>query len=129
MKKLSPIILLILALSSLLAQNNYTKDSIFGKLPHEIEPIWAKSTYEELIRELSSKLIYPDEDCIEGVTILQFRVDTFGNVVEPKIVRSLSNKIDKQLVQLIGNYRFWPGMLLNKKEEFIVNLPIRIRLN
>lgn len=118
-----------MALSSLLAQNNYTKDTILGKLPHEIEPIWAKGTYGEHIRELSSKLIYPDEDCIEGITILKFRVDTCGKVIDPKIIRSISYKIDKQLLEIMVNYEFKPSLLLNKKVEFIVTLPIRIRLN
>ena len=56
-------------------------------------------------------------------------VDTFGHVKVPKILRSISKEIDKQLLMIICNYNFEPGVLINQKAEFILNLPIRIRLD
>ena len=71
---------------------------------------------------------YPNGQCIAGITVLQFKVDTLGQVKEPKIMRSLSKEIDEQLLKIIWNYKFEPGILIDKKAEFNLNLPIRIKL-
>jgi len=122
------IIQLIFSLNYLVAQNVDSIESLVFVTPIEIMPKWTKGTNRELIQEITSSIKYPNEQCIEGITVLQFKVDTLGQVKEPKIMRSLSKEIDQQLLKIIWNYKFEPGILIDKKVELILNLPIRIKL-
>ena len=58
--------------------------------PREIQPKWIYGTNNQLIQDITSKIKYPNEQCIEGITVLQFIVDTSGQVVNPIIKRSVS---------------------------------------
>ena len=125
MKKYIIIILLSLQFVILNAQ---AIESIELVTPIEIQPKWTLGTNEQLIMEITSKIEYPVEQCIEGITVLQFTVDTLGQVANPKIRRSISKKIDEQLLNLICDYEFEPGILFDRKSNFNMYLPIRIKL-
>ena len=94
----------------------------------EIQPKWKNGSNQDLMKLIQSKIKYPSEECIEGTTVLQFKIDTIGNVFEPKIMRSISLNIDKQLTSEIVNYKFEPGSIMNRKSEFLMNFPFRIKL-
>lgn len=127
--KWAVIILLIFSLNCLAAQKVDSIESLECLSPIEIWPKWCHGSNRELIQEIISCIKYSNGKSIEGTTYLQFMVDTFGHVKVPKILRSISKEIDKQLLMIICNYNFEPGVLINQKAEFILNLPIRIRLD
>lgn len=129
MKKCTEIIILIcLVINNINAQQIDSSNSIEFVTPIEIQPKWVMGTNEQLIKEISSKIKYPIEQCIEGITVLQFTVDTLGQVINPKIKRSISTKIDEQLLNLIYDYEFEAGILVNRKAKFNMYLPIKIKL-
>lgn len=129
MKKCTEIIFLIcLVFTNINAQQIDSTDSMKFVTPIEIQPKWVMGTNEQLILDLSSKIKYPTEQCIEGITVLQFTVDTLGQVINPKIKRSISAKIDEQLLNLIYDYEFEPGILVNSMAKFNMYLPIKIKL-
>lgn len=94
----------------------------------EVGPSWVAGTNNEFVQEITSKLVYTKEQCIEGTTVLEFTVDTFGQVTKPRIVRSVSTHIDNQLLKLITDYTFVPASLYGKKLSRKLYLPILIRL-
>jgi outer membrane biosynthesis protein TonB len=122
------IIQLAFSMNYIFAQNLDSKDTLVFVTPLEILPKWTEGTNKELIQEITMNIKYPNGQCIAGITVLQFKVDTLGQVKEPKIMRSLSKEIDEQLLKIIWNYKFEPGILIDKKAEFNLNLPIRIKL-
>ena len=121
-------ILLSFSLNCLLSQTVDSTTMIEFVRPIEVLPEWKNGTNKELIEVITSIIKYPNEQCIEGITILQFMVDTLGHVSDPRIVRSISEKIDSQLLNIICNYEFRPGILIDKKVDFVLNLPIKIKL-
>lgn len=96
--------------------------------PIEIRPKWILGSNEQLIKEITAKIDYPYEQCVEGVTVLHFTVDTNGQVSNAKIKRSISNKVDEQLLKLIYTYDFTPGRLFDRKVNCNLYLPIKITL-
>ena len=122
------IIQLFFSVNYLSAQNLDSVDTLLFVTPLEIMPKWTEGTNKELIQKITSNIKYPNEQCVEGTTVLQFKVDTLGQVKEPKIMRSISKEIDEQLLKIIWNYKFESGILIDRKAEFSLNLPIRIKL-
>ncbi len=96
--------------------------------PHQTPPKYKYGTNKELMEILYSKIQYPIQECIEGTTILQFTIDTLGQVQDPIIRKSISKKIDAQLLEEICNFEFEPGTLRRKKVKTNMNLPFRIKL-
>jgi outer membrane biosynthesis protein TonB len=109
-------------------ENKNMSEGIELVTPIEIQPKWENGSNQDLMKLIQSKIKYPSEECIEGTTVLQFKIDTIGNVIEPKIMRSISLNIDKQLTSEIVNYKFEPGSIMNRKSEFSMNFPFRIKL-
>lgn len=120
------IILISFFLKSLVAQNKDLIEDIEYVTPFEIMPKWSRGTNQELIEKIKSTIKYPNEQCLEGTTLLQFIVDKLGKVKEPKIIRSISKQIDRQLLKVICRYEFEPGILIDKKVDFLVTLPISV---
>lgn len=91
-------------------------------------PIWKNGTNEEFVKDVYSKLKYPNEFCGGGMMILQFTISKEGKVKNPKIRRSIYHKFDEQLLEIIKDYEFIPGTMHGIPVEVQMNLPIRIRL-
>lgn len=126
--KLVLLILLIFSSNYLGAQKVDSTENIVFISRLEIQPKWTEGTNQELIQEIISRVKLPKKKGIKGTTFLQFEVDTTGQVINPLIRRSISKKIDKQLLDLICNYTFEPGVLIDKKVNCILYLPIQINL-
>jgi len=94
----------------------------------EKHPKYIHGTNVDLHKLISSQLNYPVEECLAGTTILSFTVNRYGKVESPKIIKSLSKNIDKQLIKLIQKYEFIPGEILGKPVNFNMCFPFRIRL-
>ena len=133
MKHFCVLILLLLSIEGI---SQSTRDSlltdsnelVFPNRP-ESDPTHISGDNENLISAIYEKLKLPKGKCLSGITILTFNIDTSGNVVCPKISRSVDTYIDKQLLKEINNHTFIPGTLYGKKVETTVHLPIRICLN
>jgi len=96
---------------------------------HETSPQWTEGTLKDLQTDIFSKLNYAEMGgCIEGITILSLTIDTLGNVVDPKIMRSLSKNLDEQLLAEIVKHKFIPGKFGDHKVPIRLNIPFRIRL-
>lgn len=114
---------------NLLSAQNTDSTGMVGFINPNILPVWKEGTNQELVKHIFRSIKYPNEDCISGVTILQAKIDTFGHVIDAKILRSVSKKIDAQLLGIISNYCFEPGYFRDKKVESFINIPIRISLD
>ena len=95
-------------------------------LVNETEAKYKNGGNEELLQDLYSKIKYPTQECISGLTILQITIDTLGYVINPTIKKSISKFIDDQLIDEICNYKFIPAELNGRKIESILLLPFRI---
>lgn len=104
---------------------NDSKELVFVNRS-ESQPVHISGNNEKLISTLYDNLTFPKGKRIEGMTILTFRIDTMGNVVDPKISRSVDLHIDRQLLKEIRNHTFIPGKLYGKKVETTMTIPIHI---
>lgn len=102
-----------------------TTELIFSNRP-ETQPIHISGNDKNLISALYENLCYSCEKCLGGTTILSFKIDTSGFVVDPKILRSIDSQIDQQLLKEICNHTFIPGTLYGKKVKTTMHIPIRI---
>ena len=126
--KLILFIALIVNLSSLFSQSVDSVHFTEFATPIEIFPKWTQGSNVKMMMNVTSRIKYPSDECIVGTTVLQVTIDTLGQVCDPKIMRSVSKKVDEQLLELICNYEFEPGMRMGRKVEYVINLPIRIEL-
>lgn len=118
---------LVIGLNNLGAQNKDSIDTVIFVSSKEIMPKWTQGTNEELIQDIKARIKFPNDTSIEGTTYLHFEIDTFGQVNNPKIFKSISKDIDDQLLKLIWNYKFEPGFQRDKKVETHLYLPLRIK--
>ena len=100
----------------------------FCHLPIQVIPKWTKGSNAEMLAEIQSQLEYPQEGSIQGVIVLQITIDTFGKVQNPKIIRSISKDLDKQLLECINQYDFLPGSVNGRKVPVQLNLPFKIKI-
>lgn len=64
-------------------------------------------------KALYSKIIYPKiaQDLgIEGRVMVEFILDKQGNVTNPKIIRSVHPKLDEEVLRVIKQVKFSPGV-------------------
>jgi hypothetical protein len=71
------------------------------------------------------------DDMIEGRLFVQYTIDTLGKMKNIKVVKGLSDANDKEalrLLELINKNHSWKsGLLMGKKKEMRMNLPIVFR--
>lgn len=87
----------------------------------------------KLVAFISDKVIYPESaraEKVEGTVIVEFIVDTKGNVTEAKVKQSVSASLDAEALRVINSMPRWiPG----REEGTIVNsfmtFPIKFALD
>ncbi len=81
---------------------------------------------------IAQNLKYPKEQLeagIQGRVLVQFYVDSLGNVCEPTILRGKDPALDQEAIRLVKTFpRFSPGMLNGKKVKVRYLLPITFKL-
>jgi protein TonB len=86
----------------------------------------------ELMKFISKNVKYPksaQKKKIEGKVIVEFIIDTAGNAVDPKVVKSLSPELDAESLRIISIMPKWkPGTANGKKVRVMYRLPIKYRL-
>lgn len=80
---------------------------------------------------LQEKLIYPEiarRAGIQGRVILQFVVDTDGQVVEPVVVRGIGAGCDEEALRVVRTARFKPGIQRGEPVRVRMSLPVTFDL-
>lgn len=87
-----------------------------------------KGGMTRLTRIIEENMEYPKQDRKAGIggrVVTQFVVDTFGKVVDIKVIEGVSPDIDKEAVRLVGLLKNWiPGTQAGKKVNVLFTLPM-----
>lgn len=87
----------------------------------------------ELMKFLSQNIWYPKaaaEKKIQGRVIAQFIVNEEGDIVSPKIIRSIDPELDAEALRVIGEMPKWqPGKQRGKNVAVRYTVPVMFRLN
>jgi len=87
---------------------------------------------DSLVAFMSRNIKYPEKarrDSTVGQVIVQFVVDEKGNVIYPKILRSLSPECDAEVIRVLSIMPSWhPGKIKGKKVKSLFTLPVRFSL-
>ena len=85
-----------------------------------------------LMKYLQENVIYPEKavkDSIQGRVVVQFLVDITGEVGEVKIVRSVREDLDEEVVRLVKTLpKFSPGRICGKAVKVWYTLPVTFKL-
>ena len=86
-----------------------------------------------LMTYVRDNISYPsvaEEKNIQGRVIVQFVVDTTGQVGDVKVVRSVDAELDREAVRVVQTLpRFIPGSRLGKPVNVWYTLPVNFKLN
>ena len=120
---------------ALLAQITYSQsdslqlfeDSIFNSGCIEFPPKYPGG-HAAMERFFVANLRYPDgEEGINGKIIIQFAVDTFGNVINIKISKGICHELDQEAIRLIRLLKGWtPATLNGRKIVYYLTQPFTI---
>lgn len=88
---------------------------------------------EEALRKfIANEVKYPDDAKkagIQGKVFVNFIVNKEGNVINPKIVRSVSPSIDKEALRVVSLLPIWtPGQQKGKNVAVSYTVPIQFKL-
>lgn len=87
----------------------------------------------ELMKFLSQNIQYPKaaaEKKTQGRVIAQFIVNEEGDIVSPKIIRSIDPELDAEALRVIGEMPKWqPGKQRGKNVAVRYTVPVMFRLN
>lgn len=82
-----------------------------------------------MTKYFTENLRYPSiarENGIEGMVVIQFVVDTSGNIQDATVSQSVHKLLDEEALRLVWNMPDWkPGTLNGKKVKVQYNMPIR----
>jgi len=91
-----------------------------------------KCTEKNLLKSVYSNVVYPiyaRETGIQGLTYSSFIVDTTGQVKDIKVIRSICNQMETEIIRTIKLLpKFEPGLVDGKKFPMQYNLPVRFKL-
>ena len=118
--RLAPVLLLLCIASSARAQD----DEIIQFVENPPQLIGG---LEGLMQEIR----YPEAakaEGIEGTVFVQFVVDETGNVIDERVLRSLSPEIDAEALRVVRQARFEPGTQRGEPVKVRFSLPIKFKL-
>jgi periplasmic protein TonB len=97
----------------------------------DVEPVFPGGQ-DSLVAFISRNIKYPEKaraDSTVGQVIVQFVVDEKGNVIAPKILKSLSPECDTEVIRVLLKMPSWhPGKIKGKKVKSLFTLPVRFSL-
>ncbi len=86
-----------------------------------------------LVKYISKNLHYPakaKKNKISGRVFVSFIINKEGQVIEPKILRGLSEECDEEALRIIKQMPKWkPGLKENKPVNVQFNMPLQFELN
>ena len=87
---------------------------------------------KEMLMFVYENIAYPKSaraDKIEGIVVVQFIVDKNGNVVNPKILRSIGGGCDEEVLRIVDLMPKWiPGKQRGQNVNVQFNLPVRFKI-
>jgi protein TonB len=87
---------------------------------------------DALMAYLSKNIKYPSiaqENNIQGRVIVEFVVNKDGSIVEPKVMRSVDQSLDKEAMRVISAMPKWnPGKQRGKPVRVRYTVPVLFRL-
>ena len=88
---------------------------------------------EKMLDYIYANLEYPEEAIkkgTEGMNIVQFVIDTNGNVTEPKLVRDIGDGTGAAALKVVENMPKWrPAYQKGKVVPLLYTLPVRFKLD
>ena len=107
----------------------------------EIETVWSGvleskpeplNGYKAFYEFIGKNLKYPRrarQVGVEGKVFIQFKIDEFGNITEPKIVRGIGMGCDEEALRVIKMLPPWkPGKQRGKAVRVMMVLPLTFKL-
>lgn len=96
-----------------------------------------KCAKEKLLDYIYANQLYPEKSRelgIEGMSVVQFIIDTSGYVCNVEIVRSINEEIDEEAIRIVRNMntlneRWRPGHQKGKKVLVKYTLPIKFKID
>lgn len=109
-----------------------TRNDVFAYESTEIPPIPAEGSLEKFVEWIGSNIQYPESmirNEVEGRVAVDIVVDEDGNLVDIKILRSLTPEADKEAVRVLSQSRKWtPAENNGQKVKTKITLPVTFRL-
>jgi periplasmic protein TonB len=121
------LLLIILSINTFAQNEQINCDSLL--FPEYIGYV-AFQTMPELVGgldSLQSRLVYPEEAMkknIEGKVYILLAVDTSGNQLCARVIKSLGYGCDEEALRLIQTAKFFPGIHMGKTRTMTVSIPI-----
>ena len=85
-----------------------------------------------LMEYLAENVQYPkdmEDTCAQGRVVVSFVVERDGSITEPKVVRSVSQTLDKEALRVVNAMPKWnPGMLNGEPTRVKYSVPVTFRL-
>lgn len=124
-------LVLLLFCSSTALYGQKEADSLLSSRVFETIPEFPGGM-EEVYEIIKRNIKYPKEEYkqkIGGVVKAAFTIDTLGNIINIKIIQSVSENIDKEAVRVIGLLNGWkPGTQNGKKVKVTYSMPITFHI-
>lgn len=99
----------------------------------EIKNLEKQPSYSDLSYLLTTELKYPEsarKNGVQGRVIIQFVVNSNGDAVNPRIVRSPDTVLSTEALRVFGKMNKWePGVMKGKKVDVEMTLPILFKLD
>ena len=115
--------------------NRQEEDAVEETIPFlliEKKPTFMGGDYNEFSKWVYSKLEYPElaaKNGIQGKVILQFIIDTKGNVTDITVLRAEDPLLAKEALRVVSMSPKWePGLQREKPTKVIFTFPITFRL-
>lgn len=87
----------------------------------------------KMMQYIADNIKYPETakaNGIEGRVIVNFIVDTEGNITSPKIFRSIDPDLDAEALRVVSSMPKWtPGMTAGKKVNVKFTIPVSFKIN
>lgn len=133
MKKLLFILLLILpfiGFSQETPERDTTKEVIFTYV--EDQPEFPDGN-DAMMKYLNKSIRYPSdalEKKVQGIVYVNFVVSEIGEITKAKVIRGISESIDKEALRVVNEMPTWkPGTQNGKAVKVSLNIPINFKLN
>ena len=111
-------------------QEDSEEDSILGIV--ELMPEFPGG-FQAMMDFLSKNVNYPPacaENSIQGRVVVQFTIDTIGQVTQTEIVRSVHPDLDAEALRVVNSFPRWkPAMQRGKPVASKYTVPILFKLN
>lgn len=99
----------------------------------EIKNLEKQPSYSDLSYLLTTELKYPEsarKNGVQGRVIIQFVVNSNGDAINPRIVRSPDTVLSTEALRVFGKMNKWePGVMKGKKVDVEMTLPILFKLD